>query len=253
MLWEQPEVLLMPKLKIPPFVELPTRKNGFWSDSWHEFIRDIQPRINERPEIKDTVVPGDPITIDDDGNISELDLGLPDGTVADEEYVREYTGERYLTDNILPEAGTEEGARHGSYRIGLLTEDDYAYFDENGKLIFYGISGIQLVIPVNITTAAKYAVFDTSGNLKYLTAEQLSSDLSAYLTTKVYIAERYITENLLEEAGTHGAIGNNELTIITQIQAGGGGAVGVQYKSRTVEVRDGWIDNLGTESDWVDV
>lgn len=193
----------MPKLKQPPFIELPNSKNGDWSDSWHEFIRDLQPRINERPELVGSTTPGNITIIDNAGNLEDGGVSvpsLPDGTIADEEYVREYTGERFIIDNVLPEAGTEEGARFGSYRIGLLTENDYAYFDENGKLIFYGTSGTQIITPENATSTTRFAVFDSSGNLKYRTAEQLADDLDGLLVSRDYVSETFITENLLDEA-----------------------------------------------------
>lgn len=193
----------MAKSKNAPFVEAPNIVGNAWSEPWRQFLRDISSRINERPEVSGTVTPGSPVTIDSSsGDIVDTGIVVPSGTIADEDYVQEYTGERYQTENQLPEAGTEEGARHGSFRIGLLTENDYAYFDENGKLIFYGITGVQLIVPINSTAPEKFAVFDTDGNLKYRTAEQLSDDLSGYLATRQYASETFITENQLPEAGT---------------------------------------------------
>jgi len=139
------------------------------------------------------------------GDLKDSGSTLPSGssgTLVTSDYVADYVGERYDTEAELPEAGTEEGARHGSYRIGLLIEDDYAYFDENGKLILYGVAGVQLIVSINHTgTPAMFAVFDADGNLQYRTAEQLSDDLSGHLATRDYVSETFITENLLEEAG----------------------------------------------------
>jgi hypothetical protein len=205
------------KTKTAPLIEAPDIRGSKWSEPWRQLLRDLSARINERPEVKGTVAPGNPVTVDTDGDIVDSGIVVPSSEIANEEYVQDYTGERYQTENQLPEAGTEEGARHGSYKIGLLTENDYAYFDENGKLIFYGITGVQIVIPLNTTAPEKFAVFDVDGNLKHRTAEQLSDDLSGYLATKQYASETFITENLVEEAGTEEghrlgsyAIGDND-------------------------------------------
>jgi hypothetical protein len=142
------------------------------------------------------------------GTLNNLVVVGPGGDIADggplssfNVSTKDYIGERYITDAQLPEAGTEEGTRHGSYRIGLLTEGDFAYFDENGKLIFYGAAGVQIIVPVNLTTAATmFAVLDPTGNLKYRTAAQLVSDLSTYGASKDWTSETFITEAEVHEA-----------------------------------------------------
>lgn len=208
----------MAKMKIPPFVELPNPDDTFWSEPWRVWLRDIQVRTNERPALSGDISSDNLVSVNDDDELFDTGKAYPDGIISDENYVRDYTGERYTTENLIPEAGTEEGARHGSYRIGLLTEDDYAYFDENGKLIFYGITGVQLIIPLNAKAPEKFAVFDSSGNLKYRTAEQLSEDLSDYLATKGYASETFITESGLREAGLEeGArFGNFRIGLLTE-------------------------------------
>lgn len=50
---------------------------------------------------------------------------------------------------------------------------------------------------------------------------------------------------------TSGASGT--FTTLTQIQAGGAGALGIQYKNRTITVTSGLTTDLGTESGWVDI
>jgi len=86
-----------------------------------------------------------------------------------------------------------------------------------------------------------------------LTTDQIAGILTSTFATKDYASETFITECPLDEAGTHGLPGVNTQTFVTQIQVGGGGAIGFQYKTTTIEIRDGWIDSLGTESAWVDV
>ncbi len=139
---------------------------------WFERLRDA---INNTA----TKIPGmtenNIFVADADGDLRDSGFAVPLGTIVDDIYV----GERYITEAEAPEAGTEEGARPGSFRIGLFTEDDYAFFDENGKLILYGTSGIQLVTPLNHSSDSnRFAVLDGSGNLKYRTAAQLLTDLS---------------------------------------------------------------------------
>lgn len=43
------------------------------------------------------------------------------------------------------------------------------------------------------------------------------------------------------------------ITVVTQIQAGGLGAVGFQYKNRTVTFSAGVATAVGAESGWIDV
>ena len=170
------------------------------SEQWRVFLRDLYLRTNERLVVSATLTPGKVITTNTSGEA--IDGVTTDTDAVIDDVLREYTGERYITENLLPEAGTEHGSRFGSYRIGLLTEDDYVFFDENGKAIFYGTSGIQIRIPTNSDSVDKIAVFDTSGNLEYRTIEQLADDLSGILATKEWASETFITENLLPEAGT---------------------------------------------------
>ncbi len=47
--------------------------------------------------------------------------------------------------------------------------------------------------------------------------------------------------------------GSGTVTVITQIQAGGVGAVGFQYKNRDLTVANGLISTIGAESGWTDV
>ena len=188
----------MGKLKEPPVYESfdPNK-----SENWREFLRDLTITMNERLPSVGTLVAGQALTVDDDDNIVDGGSPLIDDIVTEDELVA-YVGERYTTENLLPEAGTEHGARFGSYKIGLLTEDDYVFFDENGKAIFYGVAGIQVRIPRNSSSVDKIAVFDTDGNLEYRTIEQLADDLDGILATRTYVSETFITENLLPEAGT---------------------------------------------------
>ena len=240
----------MAKLKEPPFVDSPSRENKFWTLSWFEWLRDIQPRINERPKLSGTVTEGNYVTVNSDQELVDSGETAVDKEVfAKREYVRDYTGERYLTENLAPEAGTEEGARHGSFRIGLLTEDDFAYFDENGKLICYGNSQIQIFTPVHADSGEKWMVFDVDGNLKYRTSAEVSSDLSGYLATRDYVGERYITENLLDEAGTEPpfVIGNFKAGTLLQEECWHAYG-GFQGKSETIDVLGAgqwaWITNI---------
>lgn len=46
---------------------------------------------------------------------------------------------------------------------------------------------------------------------------------------------------------------NGTFTCITQIQAGGGGAIGIQYKDRTITLSNGIVSSIGTESGWNDL
>ncbi len=43
------------------------------------------------------------------------------------------------------------------------------------------------------------------------------------------------------------------VTVITQIQQGGVGPIGIQYKKRDLTIANGLISTIGTESVWVDV
>ena len=195
----------MPKAKEAPFLDEPNIQGRRWSLNWYEWLRDEPLRINERPEIVGDVPTGNIV-------ITNLDGDLVDGGVAaTEDFVDDaveglasetYVGDRYLTENLLREAGLEEGARFGSFRIGLLTENDFVFFDENGKIILYGVAGIQLIVPLNADAPERFAVFDSVGNLKYRTAEQLADDLDEILASRNYVSNTFILENLLPEAGT---------------------------------------------------
>ncbi len=194
----------MAKAKQPIF-EQPPLSSGQWTEAWREWLRDIVPRINERLAAL-TLVVDNLLTVDSNNNI--VDSGISIATInalsstvsgITSELI-EWVGTRYITENLLSEAGTEEGSRYGSFKIGLLTENDYAYFDKNGSLVLYGVTGLRIVIPVNTSSLSGIAVFDSTGNLKYFTSEQLSSELSTYLASKAYIGERYITESPLPEA-----------------------------------------------------
>ena len=46
---------------------------------------------------------------------------------------------------------------------------------------------------------------------------------------------------------------SGNVTMISSIQAGGGGALGIQYKTRTITITDGVITDVGTESIWIDI
>jgi len=226
----------MSKIDEPPFKDSPNPNNAFWSLSWFEWLRDIWIRVNERPALVGTGTENNFPKFNADADLVDSDKAVPSGDVVGTtdtqtltnktaDYLilendpvlgthavrKSYiTGEinrvegKFLTENEVPDAGTEEGARFGSFKIGLLTEDDYAFFDEYGKLILYGIAGVQIKNPVNDTaTTTKIAVFDTDGNLEYRTIQEVSEDLSNdILASKTYVGERFITENLLNEAGT---------------------------------------------------
>lgn len=43
------------------------------------------------------------------------------------------------------------------------------------------------------------------------------------------------------------------ITVLTQIQAGGVGPVGAQYKNRSITVVDGIVTIIGAESGWNDI
>ena len=186
----------MTEIKLEPPIRELILINDNMNPIWVRWFSDLKVRMNERPSASG-LVSGNLVKVDANDNLE--DSGFTDAEVEAGNTVNaEYVGERYITENLLHEAGTEEGARFGSFRIGLNTEDDYAFFDENGKLIFYGLSGVRLITPVNATSTTKYAVFDSSGNIKYRTIEEVTEDLD--LPTKTYVGERYITENLLPEA-----------------------------------------------------
>lgn len=46
---------------------------------------------------------------------------------------------------------------------------------------------------------------------------------------------------------------DTDITVVTAIQAGGGGAVGFQYKTRFLTINGGIVAVVGNESAWVDV
>ena len=43
---------------------------------------------------------------------------------------------------------------------------------------------------------------------------------------------------------------SGNITVLTALQAGGGGAIGIQYKTRLLTITDGFIDTIGAESGW---
>lgn len=47
-----------------------------------------------------------------------------------------------------------------------------------------------------------------------------------------------------------GAGDDTDFDVISSLQAGGGGAIGVQYKTRTLTMNGGIITTVGVESDW---
>ncbi len=172
------------------------------------FFERLQVRVNSSATKVPTATVNNVFVVGPGGDLQDSGIPIPStGNFVD----RDYVGERFLTDSPLPEAGEEEGSRHGSFRIGLLTEDDYAYFDENGKIIFYGIAGLQFISPLNMgTTPTMFAVLDTNGNLKYRTPVQLAADISSFINMDIeaakaeveqWAAERFITETELPETG----------------------------------------------------
>lgn len=173
---------------------------------WRGWVEELTSAINSAATKLTSIVENNVLVVSSTGDLE--DSGVPISDLATEDYVDlaviRVPAESFLTENTLPEAGTEDGARYGSFKIGLLSDDDYAFFDENGKLIFYGTAGVQLITPVNLTTTpTMFAVLDSSGNLKYRTVAQLASDLSISTEieqVKQWVAERFITENLLDEA-----------------------------------------------------
>ena len=208
---------------------------------WRGWVEALTAAMNSAATKLTSIVENNVLVVSSTGDLKDGGVQISD--LATESYVDtaviRVPAEKYITENILPEAGTEEGARLGSFRIGLLTEDDYAFFDENGKLLLYGTAGLRLITPLNHSSDSnRFAVLDASGNLKYRTAAQLLADLSGDATaafsmnsqrvvsvldptanqdaaTKVYVdtgltdtgnnaqswaAQRFITENLLDEA-----------------------------------------------------
>ncbi len=195
----------MPKSKEAPFLDEPNIKGRNWSLNWFEWLRDLTLRVNERPEIVGDVPEGNAVITDSDGNLVDGGTIVTEDDIeglSSEEFVKNYTGERYITENLMREAGLEEGARFGSFRIGLFADNDYIFFDRNGSIVLFGVAGIRLVIPLNADPPNRFAVFDSDGNLKYRTTEQLADDLDGILSSRVYASETFITENLLPGAGT---------------------------------------------------
>ena len=184
----------MAKIKQPPFIDEPKSSDDrFWSLSWFEWLRDIWSRINERPAIGDAVA-GDILTLDDDGDLTASDETFLDDTdVLEivEEYVTDYTGERYLTENLLPEAGTESGHHLGNrYIEGDLLVD--GYIEASGHVSAIGNIGGGGTLAINGETyLGNNTLID--GNLE---VEEI--DTSGI----PWVSERFITENLLPEAGT---------------------------------------------------
>lgn len=225
----------MAKLKEPPFNDQPNPSNRFWSQSWFEWLRDIWKRVNERAIVVGIGIANHFAMFSSASEITDSGKDVPSGdvvgttdiqtltnkSVPDPSSALEIANKEYVDNSIaqteaeIQEAGTEEGSRLGSFRIGLFTEDDYAYFDKNGKLIFYGTNGIQIRVPVNDSdTAGKIAVFDTDGNLEYRTLAEAIDDLSSGLASRIYVGEQYNTEAELPEAGTESGhhLGNKEVT-----------------------------------------
>lgn len=105
-------------------------------------------------------------------NKQYVDDEISDSSVADREYTdeevaansvadRKYVAERYITENLLPEAGTEPGTHYGSYRIGFLNEDDFLFIDKHGRLSFNGRARIA---PTKIIADSVTINGFTSGN-----------------------------------------------------------------------------------------
>jgi len=146
---------------------------------------------------------GNYVIQDSNGNIT--DGGTLVVTEDDDGYIAtdKWVAKRFITENLLPEAGTEEGRRPGSYVIGL-DDDNYCYFDEDGGIHLYGTSGCQIIVPVNSTSESNdFAVLDSSGNIKYRTLAQIVRDLGqgdGDIATKKWVAEHFVTENLLDDA-----------------------------------------------------
>ena len=46
---------------------------------------------------------------------------------------------------------------------------------------------------------------------------------------------------------------DTDFTVLTAIQAGGGGGLGIQYKTRALTLSGGVITTVGTESGWNDI
>lgn len=46
---------------------------------------------------------------------------------------------------------------------------------------------------------------------------------------------------------------SGSFTTISAIQAGGGGALGIQYKTQTITTTDGIVSAIGAESGWIDI
>ena len=60
------------------------------------------------------------------------------------------------------------------------------------------------------------------------------------------------TDGVIRTAGVEGGA-SGAVTVVTQIQVGGGGGIGFQYKNRVLTYTNGVITTIGAESGWNDI
>jgi len=91
------------------------------------------------------------------------------------------------------------------------------------------------------TASLSYAT-DDRDNLK------ITGDLEV---ADVYVLNDARINNNLSMAGSAGQ--DSTITIITALQAGGGGGIGLQYKNRSLTFTKGVLTTVGAESGWNDL
>ena len=160
--------------------------------------------------------------------------------------------------SLDPDGNIQDSGKKGSDFAEIVaggTEDNFASLDAGGDIQDSGYAG---------------ANFSDSGHGHTLADVSDSGDMAAQNKATVDIdggdidgaaigatSESTIKGSTVEAStkfihdGTDGVDGS--VTVLTAIQAGGGGALGIQYKNQVLTFSGGIITTVGAESGWNDI
>lgn len=132
--------------------------------------------------------------------------------------------------------------------------DNFAELSSTRLLASDGSGNLQEVdLDDWVTAGSRITITDDGdGTITIEASDQVASiDINDYITGTAN--EITVTDGGDSTCTLSGAGDDTDFTVITEIQAGGAGGVGFQYKTRTLTLNGGIITTVGAESGWNDV